>query len=78
MNKFKIKLDSVEKVKRFCNETFKLDFELDLHSGKYIVDGKSIMGIFSLDLSKVIEVVVHCDNTEKINKFKESIKEYMV
>ena len=36
------------------------------------------MGIFSLDLSKKIEVVVHCDNTDKVEKFKASIKEYIV
>lgn len=78
MNNFFIKLDTVDKIKDFCNKTFKIDFELDLHSGRYIIDGKSIMGIFSLDLSKKIEVVPHCDNTDKIEKFKESVKAYVV
>lgn len=78
MNKFFIKIDSVDKVKDFCNKTFKVDFSLDLHSGRYVIDGKSIMGIFSLDLSKKIEVVVHCDDRDKVEKFKETIKEYVV
>lgn len=49
-----IKLNSVEKVKEFVRITSRLDFDIDLISGRYVVDAKSIMGIFSLDLSKAL------------------------
>ena len=42
------------------------DYELDILSGKYVVNAKSIMGIFSLDLSKPINMHVHSDDAEKI------------
>jgi hypothetical protein len=51
-----IKLDTFEKIKRFIDITTHLDYDLDLISGRYVVDGKSIMGIFSLDLTRPIEV----------------------
>jgi len=62
MQKFKINLSTIQDVKKFVNIVNKFDTELDLVSGKYTVDGKSIMGIFSLDLLKPIELVVHSDN----------------
>ena len=53
-----VNINSVEKVKAFVQITSRVDFEADLVSGKYVVDAKSIMGIFSLDLSKPIELKV--------------------
>lgn len=50
----KIQLINVDDVKRFVTAANNYDFEIDLTSGRYTVDGKSIMGIFSLDLSKEI------------------------
>ncbi len=51
-----IKLNSVDKVKSFVNKVSKFDEEIDLVSGRYVVDAKSLLGIFSLDLSKPIEL----------------------
>ena len=51
----KINLDSIEKVKSFVNTLTRFDSDFDLVSGRYVIDAKSIMGIFSLDLSKDIE-----------------------
>ncbi len=53
---FRIMLKSINDVKDFVNIVNKYDFDVDLTSGRYIVDAKSIMGIFSLDLSKPIKV----------------------
>jgi hypothetical protein len=53
-----IKLDTFEKIRRFIDITGSLDYDIDLISGRYVVDGKSMMGIFSLDLSEPIEVQV--------------------
>lgn len=66
MKEFDIKLASINDVKDFVNIVNKYDFEVDLTSGRYVVDAKSIMGIFSLDLGKPIRVEVHTDAPEKI------------
>lgn len=62
MVKFEMLLNSINDVKDFVNTVSKYDFDVDLVSGRYVVDAKSIMGIFSLDLSKPISVEVHSDN----------------
>lgn len=57
-----IKLDSVEKVKEFNQLVSRLEEEIDLVSGRYIIDAKSLLGIFSLDLSKPIEVQTYSES----------------
>jgi len=66
VNTFNIMLGSINDVKNFVNIVSKYDFDIDLTSGRYVVDAKSIMGIFSLDLSKPITVDVHNENGEKL------------
>lgn len=64
MKTFNILLSSINDVKDFVNIVSRYDFDVDLTSGRYVVDAKSIMGIFSLDLSKSIKVDVHDDNCD--------------
>ena len=67
MKTVKISLNSIDKVKAFVNEVTKYDAEYDLVSGRYVIDAKSIMGIFSLDLSKPIDLNIHSEsNIEEI------------
>ena len=61
MKKVQISLKSIDKVKSFVNEITKFDYDFDLVSGRYVIDAKSIMGIFSLDLSKPIDLNVHAE-----------------
>lgn len=61
MKTVKISLNSIDKVKAFVNEISKFDCDFDLVSGRYVIDAKSIMGIFSLDLSKPINLNVHAE-----------------
>ena len=61
MKSVKISLNSIDKVKAFVNEVTKFDSDFDLVSGRYVIDAKSIMGIFSLDLSKPIDLNIHND-----------------
>lgn len=76
MKTFNILLKSINDVKDFVNIVNKYDFDVDLTSGRYIVDAKSIMGIFSLDLSKPIKVEVHNDNADSfVNEIKSIIIE---
>ncbi len=58
------RLGSIEQVKSFVNLAMSKEFDVDLYSGKYIVNGKSIMGIFSIDLTKPIKMVATCDESD--------------
>ena len=61
MKTVRISLNSIDKVKSFVNDLSKFDFDFDLVSGRYVIDAKSIMGIFSLDLSKPIDLNIHAE-----------------
>ena len=73
----KVCINSIEKVKNFCNLTSKQIYDITLISGRYAIDAKSIMGIFSLDLSKDIEVVVDSPEVD-MELFKETFKDFLV
>ena len=64
MKTVQISLNSIGKVKSFVNEISKFDNDFDLVSGRYVIDAKSIMGIFSLDLSKPIDLNIHTEGSE--------------
>ena len=64
MKTIKISLNSINKVKSFVNMITKFDCDFDLVSGRYVIDAKSIMGIFSLDLSNPIDLNVHADGKD--------------
>ena len=63
MKTVSISLNSIDKVKAFVNDISKYDFDFDLVSRRYVIDAKSIMGIFSLDLSKPINLNVHAEGS---------------
>ena len=76
MKTVKISLNSIDKVKAFVNEVTKYDAEFDLVSGRYVIDAKSIMGIFSLDLSKPIDLNIHAE--ENLDTVLEILKPYLI
>lgn len=76
MKTVQISLNSIEKVKSFVNEITKFDDEFDLVSGRYVIDAKSIMGIFSLDLSKPINLNIHSD--DQVDTVLEALQSYLV
>lgn len=76
MKNVKISLNSIDKVKAFVNDVSKFDTDFDLVSGRYVIDAKSIMGIFSLDLSKPIELNIHDDDS--IDDIMKVIEPYIV
>ena len=63
-----IELNAINDVKEFVNTVMLFDYDVDLVSGRYAVDAKSIMGIFSLDLSKPIKLQAHTDDPEALEK----------
>ena len=73
MRSIQISLEMAQRVKEFVNITQDYAYEILLKSGKYVVDAKSILGIFSLDLSQPITVEVYdndCDDLlERLKKF---------
>ena len=76
MKTVQISLNSIDKVKSFVNDITKFDNDFDLVSGRDVIDAKSIMGIFSLDLSKPIDLNVHAgDNMDEV---METLKPYIV
>ena len=64
MKTVRISLNSIDKVKSFVNDLAKFDVDFDLVSGRYVIDAKSIMGIFSLDLSKPIDLNIHAESVD--------------
>lgn len=68
MKNLTIQLSSIQDVREFVDVVTRYDMEIDLTSGRYIVDAKSIMGIFSLDLMKPIGMTIHSDDcTDLLN-----------
>ncbi len=76
MKTVKISLNSIDKVKSFVNDITRFDNEFDLVSGRYVIDAKSIMGIFSLDLSKPIDLNIHAENN--MNEIMDILQPYLV
>lgn len=68
MKSLEINLKMAENVKEFVTIVSKYDYEIDLRSGRFIVDAKSILGIFSLDLSKPVIVEIHSNNCDDLLK----------
>ena len=73
MREVKITLKGIEDVRNFVKEVILLNYEVDLVQGRYVVDAKSVMGIFSLDLLSPISVQAHSENCDeffaKIERF---------
>ena len=76
MKTVQVSLNSIGKVKSFVNVISQFDYDFDLISGRYVIDAKSIMGIFSLDLSKPIELAIHSE--EDATDIMEALKPYII
>lgn len=74
----KIRLKTIDSVKDFVSAMSKLESEIDLISGRYVINAKSIMGIFSLDLTKDIEVKTSEMDKEELEKFNNLIRPYLI
>ncbi|MCR4877161.1 MAG: HPr family phosphocarrier protein [Clostridiales bacterium] len=63
-----IRLSLVENVNRFVNIVGHYPFDMDLRAGRHVVDAKSILGIFSLDLSRPIALEIYSDDCDDLLK----------
>ena len=68
MKSVSILLNTTESVKKFVNITNKYPYDIDLRSGRYLIDAKSLLGIYSLDLSKPIVLEIQSDNCDDLLK----------
>ncbi len=75
MTTVKININTINDVKDFVSLVSRCEYDVDIVSGRYAIDAKSIMGIFSLDLSKELTLNIHCDDCAD---FLEAIKKYIV
>ena len=76
MQTVNIRLSSIEDIRNFVSAVLTFDFEVDLQSGRYLIDAKSIMGIFSLDLMNPIRLIAHTDDAEALfSKIKSFVVE---
>ena len=75
MRAINIKLSLTENVKAFVNIVSRHSYDIDLRAGRHVVDAKSILGIFSLDLSKPVTVEVYSDNCDDL---MEEIKPFII
>ncbi|MDE5777586.1 MAG: HPr family phosphocarrier protein [Lachnospiraceae bacterium] len=76
MKSVNISLNSIEKVKSFVNDIAKFDAEFDLISGRYVIDAKSIMGIFSLDIAQPITLNIHSEGDD--TEIMETLEPYII
>ena len=75
MKTVQISLNSIDTVKSFVNAITQYEHDFDLISGRYVIDAKSIMGIFSLDLSKPIDLAIHAE--ANVDEIMETLKPYL-
>lgn len=77
-NEFHILINTIDKVRDFSNRMSNVTPDVDIIVGRYVIDAKSIMGLFSVDLSKPLLFKIHSDSESICNEIKEKIKEYIV
>jgi len=76
MNTFEVTLSSISDVRQFVNAASMQPFDIDVISGRYIIDAKSIMGIFSIDLTKPIRVEIH-GTEEDAAQFRAAVAQFV-
>jgi phosphocarrier protein HPr len=67
----KILLDNIDKIADFIKVVSKIEYDVDLVKGRYTVDAKSVVGVFTLDLSKEVKIIIHTNDENILDKFKE-------
>jgi len=77
MKEFNVLLNSINDVKQFVQLTTMQFVDIDIVSGRYVIDAKSIMGLFSVDLTKPVKVNVQGTEEEAAN-FYEQVKQFVV
>lgn len=77
-NKLIIKINTIEKAKDFIRISSTIAADLDIKVGRYIIDAKSIMGIYSIDLSRDVELIIHSTDEAECNTIKEKFRQFII
>ena len=75
--KITITLNDFIRIKNFSSEVVKFESDIDLVKGRYIIDAKSTIGIFTLDLSSPVDVIIHSDDEDEIKRFNEVMEAFI-
>ena len=75
--KITVTLNDFSKIKKFSSDVVKFESDIDLVKGRYIIDAKSTIGIFTLDLSSPVDVIIHSDNEDEIKRFNEVMEAFI-
>mgnify|MGYP003458932958 FL=1 len=75
--KITVTLNDFIRIKNFSSEVVKFESDIDLVKGRYIIDAKSTIGIFTLDLSSPVDVVIHSDDEDEIRRFNEVMEAFI-
>ena len=75
--KITVTLNDFIRIKNFSSEVVKFESDIDLVKGRYIIDAKSTIGIFTLDLSSPVDVIIHSDNEDEIKRFNEVMEAFI-
>ena len=77
-NELIVKIDTIDKLKNFVSKTILFDYEIDVIRGRYTIDGKSILGLFSISLLEPICVRILTEDKEVIRRFNEEMEEFRI
>ena len=75
---FKIRINSIDRVKTLVKIVQEYPEDIDISSGRYVIDAKSIMAIFSFDLIKDLYIRIHTDDVETLKRFNEELDIFKV
>lgn len=75
---YKIKLDTIDKVKKFIKIVDSFENDIDLISGRYLINAKSIMAIFSLELTKPLDLIIHDATLSDVSRLQQDVEEFRV
>lgn len=75
---YEIKLNTIEKVKKFTSVIGTFENDIDIMLGRYVINAKSVIAIFSLDLTKVLKVIIHDATIHDVSRLEEVLKEFRV
>ena len=75
--KITVTLNDFIRIKNFSSEVVKFESDIDLIKGRYIIDAKSTIGIFTLDLSAPVDVVIHSNDEDEIRRFNEVMEAFI-
>ena len=73
-----IELDTIDGAKQLNAIALSYEEDIDIIKGRYVIDAKSILGIFSLDISKPVNIKIHSDDLSVLDKFYQDIKDFVL